>query len=324
MDCRQELVLRCARKRAAKLGDLSPQAFEELLAAVGGDVDRYVDDDEERAFQLACRAIDRYDSEGDDDDLLDDDEYLRVRRQRLDRVASGADAALALDPHCATARLLQVLAADKDPDATLDLLLELDEEVVAKRGPLAMPASGDAWEDVFERDRLRIEAAAARACLETARYRMAATLSENLMQASPSDLLGARCTCSLAYARLEDEKSFDDLDARYGRRGNAWIHLGRVLLMYKLDRMQSARRALMGYTLLCVGGAYVLARPAFVDTYIPDRPMAKPGSFEEATLAVHEADPIIVDTPDFIPWVMSQRDFLNEAKSFADREGFDW
>ncbi len=61
-----------------------------------------------------------------------------------------------------------------------------------------------------------------------------------------------------------------------------------------------------------------------VDTYLPDRPTAAPYSFDEATLAVHEADPIIVDVPDLVTWVQNQPDMLAAAKSFADKSGLDW
>ena len=45
---------------------------------------------------------------------------------------------------------------------------------------------------------------------------------------------------------------------------------------------------------------------------------------EEATLAVHEADPIIVDVPDLPIWVQEQPGMLESAMSFARRSGLDW
>lgn len=324
MDAREELVSRCARRRRAKLGTLSDEGYGELVRAVRADPDRFADDPEEQAFLEVAKGLERLDSTGGDDDMLDDDEYLRERRRRLDRLLQSCDRALAVDPSCVDARLLSLLAADKDPDALLGLLLELDQDVTEESGPLVMPGSGNAWDDVFCHPRLRVQAAVARTCLDTARYRMASRTCEDLLGRTPSDELGGRYTYALALARLEDETGFDALDARFGRHGNAWLHLGRVLLLYKLDRMGAARRALAGFDELCEGGAYVLLRPVYVDTYLPDRPAFQPGSFEEATMAVHEADPIVVDAPGFVTWASEQPGMTRSAEGFAESQGYDW
>ena len=62
----------------------------------------------------------------------------------------------------------------------------------------------------------------------------------------------------------------------------------------------------------------------FVDTYLPDRPSFQPNSFEEAVLAVHEADPIISDIPDFAGWACDQQGFLASAQDYCARNGLDW
>ena len=128
----------------------------------------------------------------------------------------------------------------------------------------------------------------------------------------------------LCYARLEDEAALEALDVRFSRQGDSWQHLSRAILLYKLGRLAAARRALGGYTRLCEGGAYALIKPIMIDTYLPDRPETTPLSFEEATLAVHEADPVIVDVPDFVPWAQGQRDVWFAAQSFAERRDLDW
>ncbi len=186
------------------------------------------------------------------------------------------------------------------------------------------PCPGDAWDDVFSRPQLRLLAAIARARLETARFKPAIEACERLVALDSLDRLGARYTWAIALARLEDEKGLDALDARFGRAGNAWIHLARTLLMYKLDRMPAARRALRGYASLCQGGAYALLRPTFIETYLPDRPLFKAGSFEEAALAVHECDAVIMDTPDFIGWATAQDGFSQQAEKFARDHDLDW
>ena len=153
---------------------------------------------------------------------------------------------------------------------------------------------------------------------------MTRTYCEELLALAPLDALGARLTYALALARLEDEDGFEWLDAREGRKGNAWFHLSRVLLMYKLGRMPAARRALKGYAQLCTGGAYILLQPIFVDTYLPDRPAFEPGSFFEAMLAAHEAEPIIADTPDFVGWAAEQPGFYDLALRYCADNGLDW
>lgn len=94
--------------------------------------------------------------------------------------------------------------------------------------------------------------------------------------------------------------------------------------MFKLNRLSAARRALFGFSKLCRGGAYALLRPVYVEGYIPDRPFFEPGSFEEAVLAVHECDPVVMDTPDFLGWSMAQDGFSAQAQQFAKDNDLDW
>ena len=324
MDGREELVLRCARRRAAELGGLSHEAFDELLLAVRADVSSFISTDEERAFALVVRELERYDAEGADDEMLDDDAYLAERRRRFDVLDKACAQALEIDPGCLDARLIRALVADLDPDDLLEVLLAIDADAFAAAFPDGSGTAGDAWLDLEARPALRVRAAAARTCLESARYRMASELCESLVACAPSDALGARLTWSLALARLEDEEGFAELGTRFGHHDNAWSHLGHTLLLYKLDHMAAARRALRGFCTLCEGGAYALLRPAFVETYLPDRPAFRPGSFEEALMATHEADPIIVDTPDFVSWAQRQDGVIESAQRFADENGYDW
>lgn len=333
MDGREELVLRLAARRRRKLG-LSDAAYAELLLAVCEDPKKFLEDDTDAAFLIVANAMDAVSAARKDDDLLDDGEFYQTREKRLARMRRECERALSLDPNCVDAMLLHALAEDLDPDPLLDRLLQIGHDIDPKgsAGPTgavtsdaaAAGTAGDAWNDVLARGRLRLKAAIARTCLDSARYRMAGEACRELIALAPSDALGARHTCALALARLEDEPAFDALDASFGRRGDSWVQIGRVLLFYKLGRMGAARRALRGFDSLCDGGVYALLRPVMVDTYLPDRPAAAAYSFDEATLAVHEADPIIVDVPDLVTWVQNQPDMLASAKSFAERSGLDW
>ncbi len=324
MDARKEQVRRLALKRRRKLGSLSDEAFEELELAVREDPQRFVDDEEEQAFSLVVQALDRYELSRRDDDLLDDEQFAQKREQRNAALVAACNQALATYDGCVDALTLRLLALDLSQAELFDQLLEVHESLLTNNGSIQIPAAGDAWADVFVRPRLRLQAAVARTGINTSRFRMACDLCTDLLTRAPLDALGARFTCALAMARLEDEKGFDWLDSREGRHGNAWFHLSRAILMYKLGRVPAARRALRGFDQLCTGGAYLLLQPMYVDTYLPDRPAFEPGSFQESMLCIHEADPIIADIPDFAAWTCNQQGFLASAQDFCARNGFEW
>lgn len=324
MNLHEELVERLARRRSTQLGGLSPAAYAELVLAVREKPETYVDDASDQAFSLLVAAIDRVMASRREDEWRDDDAFMDERARRMERLRQDCAEALRVCPESSHARLASAIAADREPDDQLDALLELERQLSAERGPLVAPESGDAWHDVFLHGRMRLAARLAQTCLDSARYRMADEFGQALIGVSPSDPLGARHTSTLCLARLEDEEGFDALDARFGRRGDAWQQLGRVILLYKLGRMSAAKRALMGFDRLCEGGAYALLRPIMVDTYLFDRPIAEPYSFDEATLAVHEADPIICDVPDFCTWAEGLAEFGASAQRFAERRGFGW
>ncbi len=324
MKAREELVHRLALKRRRKLGSMSDEAFNELELAVRQDPYNFIDDDEEQAFALVARALETYYDARRDDGLLDDTEFAAQRMERNDALSDACRQALALDRTCIDARLLTTLVIDGSQDLRFEMLYDDYAEFVQKKGSITIPATGDAWSDVFMRPRLRLQAALARTCINTSRFRLATEYCVDMLTKAPLDALGARLTCALAMARLEDEEGFNWLDAREGRRGNAWFHLSRVLLMYKLGRAPAARRALRGFDQFCVGGAYLLLQPLFVDTYLPDRPPYEPNTFEESMLCLHEADPIITDAPDFAAWARKQTGFLDSAHDFCIRNGFEW
>ena len=323
MNGREELVLRCAQRRREKIGTLSDEGFAELCLAVRENPAAFVDSPEQASFATLVSALDAFRRAGADDDLLDDDEFRAARARRLQALSTGCAQALSQDEGCLDARLVQVLAAELGPDDRLDALLEVEGRAGGS-ADLSLGATGDAWDDVFMRPRLRLWGAIARTCLEGSRYRMALEVSRGLMAASPVDHVGGRLTAALALARLEDEEGFNELDARLSGHENCWLNLGRTILLYKLGRMNAARRALRGYGELCEGAAYALLRPTYVELYLPDRPEVPAGGFEEATFAVHEAEPIIADVPDFVSWADSFPWFHAAGESFSEETGYDW
>lgn len=340
MKFREELILRCAAARREKIGQMSDAAYNELLLTVRESPDAFVERGAEKAFAALGRAVERFDASVRDDDLLDDDEYVAERARRFSALAQACDKALAIDGGCLDARLVRALATEQEPEGLLAALRGLEQRAEgagAEAGAGSGAAGADegaanakpfeqlSWENVFDRPRMRLRAAVARACAEGARWGLARDAAESLLAVSEKDgdPLGARYTAALAYARLEDEEGLNALDARWSQ-GNTWGNLARCLLLYKLDRLPAARRALRGYASLCEGAAYALLRPIFVETHLPDRPDYAAGSFEEALCAVHEAEVIIADTPDFVAWCEGQDWFRADAEAFARSRDLDW
>lgn len=313
MNVREELVERCARRRAEKLGGLSPQAYDELLLAARENVDGFVDTPQEQAFAQVGRALDRYAASVAEDEYADEEQYAAVRSRRLRRLYADCGNALATDPGCLDARLLQLLARGEGQDLSGEI-----RELLTSGPPQA------SWDDVFARPALRAQAALCRELLAGIHLTLAEQECNKLLEIDPADELGCRHTLALTLVRLEDEDGFDALDARFGRQGRAWEHLGRVILMYKLGRANAARRALRGYDSLVRGGAYVLLRPVLAEPYLPDRPEVPANDFGEAVMAVNEAEATIADTPDFVWWCEEQDWFVRSAMRFADQSGFDW
>ncbi|MBQ3267022.1 MAG: hypothetical protein IJM67_00285 [Atopobiaceae bacterium] len=317
-----ELHLRCARRHEEEHGKLSEQGFAELLAAVRKDPDTFLTHPDDRSFRDLARAIDTFERDLDGDDLLDDDEFMTHSEERRQAMAESCLRMARECPDNLDAQVIATLLSSASPDEVLDRLIGLDEELEPVGPSMDVVMGASAWDDVFLRPRLRLMDTIARACLETARFRMAVGVCEEVLELCRNDEMGTHHTLALALVRLEDEDRFYFLSQRYEQ--DAWYYLANALLLYKLDRLPAARRALNGLASQCRGGAYALMRPVFVESYLPDRPTYEPGSFEEAVLAVHEADPIVVDTPDFVNWAGEQPGFAEAARAFAQREGFDW
>ena len=319
MNAWEELVARCAMRRNEKIGPLSDEAYAELVLAVRQNPADFADEPPEQALLAVAHALDAYWASGRDDDLLDDAAFEAERARRLGLLRAACRQALELDERCLDARLIDLLAGGLEADPLTQGLLDLEREFASSPVP-----EGDAWEDVFYRPHLRLRAAVARTCLDAARPRMAASAATSLLDAAPDDQLGARHTYMLACARLEDEPGLGALEARFSERESAWSHLARVLLLYKLDRLTAARRALRGFDGLCEGGAYALLRPTFVELYLPDRPEAAACGFEESLMAVREAEPIIADVPEFVAWCQGHDWLVASARAFAERRDLDW
>ena len=331
MNLTEELVQRCALKRRTAIGSMSDAAYEELLLAVQSDLKSYASETDELPMYHLAQAVKRYQDSQFNDDSYTDEEFVQARITRLQTFLHALENIREKYGENTDLLRMNALVHASDPESLLQALLAIQNqaEKEAKRttnleeSKIPATITYDMWTDVFKRPRLRLQAAICRAYVDTARFKLAATTCEQLLEESPSDAVGARFTLTLTYARLEDEAALNRLDDRFNHHSNAWIELARAILLFKLSRISSARRALKSYQMNTEGGAFALLHPTFVDIYIPDRPEVKTGSFNEALLAIHEAEPVIVDVPDFVEWAGNIPEFAAASDAYAAANGFD-
>ena len=203
--------------------------------------------------------------------------------------------------------------SNNHPAAILNDLLDLQKEfdpIFRPKVEQAKQTHGDAWTCVEARPLLRLYAQIAQVATDCACFKLSKKACEDLLFFSPTDLLGARFTLAYVLARLEDEEGLHKLDESCGYQSNAW--------------MPAAKRALKGFVNLGEGAAYALFRPSFVDLYIPCRINFTPDTFAENVIAVHEAEAIIADVPEFISWAESVPGVTQSARDYAFKAGLDW
>ena len=331
MNLTEELVQRCAFKRRAAIGPMSDAAYEELLLAVQSDLKSYASETDELPMYHLAQAVKRYQDSQFNDDSYTDEEFVQARITRLQTFLHALENIREKYGENTDLLRMDALIHTSGPESLLQALLAIQNQAKkeAKRtsnledSKTSATIPHDMWADVFTRPRLRLQAAIGRTYADTARFKLAATTCEQLLEESPSDAVGARFTLALTYARLEDEAALNRLDDRFNHHSNAWIELARAILLFKLSRISSARRALKSYQMNTEGGAFALLHPTFVDIYIPDRPEVTTGSFNEALLAIHEAEPVIVDVPDFVEWAGNIPEFAAASDAYAAANGFD-
>jgi tetratricopeptide (TPR) repeat protein len=304
-----EFVSRILKKRCAQDPTLSSNAT--LMARISRDALRdpeaYATDDEDRAFAELQPAINtiRRELEEMDEEIDDFDEHAEA--PKLTESIAALNRCLDLDPHCYDAQLLLILAQAVDDDVAISQLVTIEGEARAwceERSRLYDGQTADLWDATFMRPYLRIQSKIIDLLTLSCRYRAALERSLRMLDASPADGQGIRHGTALLLARLEDEEGLDALDAAFNRVGSAWMQIARAILLYKLGRMDAARRATAGLATLYPAAAYYLVNPDVAPFYLPDRPPFAPGSDQECLFAVYEADYLAVDTPDYVDWAL--------------------
>jgi hypothetical protein len=324
-----ELASRLIKKAALRDPALNddPRRLAELSRQAMRSPESLVTDDEDRAFLHLDRAVRRGREEIDDElDALYYEPEAPAQRggARLGQTQALLARCIELDPHCYDARTLDILVRCESSDDALAALDALEPEArawCAARSVEVEGAHDDPWDAVYLRPWLRLRSRAVDMLVQMTCYREALARCEAMLTEAPADAQGMRHTAALLYARLEDEEGLLGLDARYGHQGSCWMHLSRAMLLYKLGRLDAARRALVGLAELCPGAAYFLANPSYVPPYLPDRPVFSAGSEQESLLATYEADFLVVDTPEFLSWALSIERFSRAADAFGQAHG---
>lgn len=324
MNFKEELLERIYIHRRLQQRGLSEEAAEELREAVRANPETFLTNPEDKAFKHLGEVLEREDALRSEEEFMDDDAFEAARKSRVERIRSGCQEALEIASSCVDAQTILALTSSEDANEIYLALDKMSPVHIELDYPKPNPDIIEPVPPVLMKPYRRYRSALALWALNTTRYSIAREISEDILELDSDDPYGARYILAVVLARLEQEEAFNELDQRLFNAGNAWSNLARALLMFKLDRMSAARRALKTYDRFNKGGAYALLRPVYVETYLPDRPHFEPGSFEEAVLAVHECDPIIMDTPDFIPWCQSQDDFAGSAQAFAQANDLDW
>ena len=288
--------------------------------------DMLATDDEDRALIELDRAVSQARREIDDelDAAYDADPSQPRQPSRLPRTRAALRRCLEIDPECYDALTLEALVDSETVEDALDALSALEPRALAwgeRRTAELDAAHDDPWDAVYLRPWLRIRAKRADLLIQAACYRSALALCEEMLDYAPADGQGIRHTAALLYARLEDEEGLTALDVRFERAGSCWMHIARTALLYKLGRMDAARRAANGLAELCPGAAFYLAYPSYVPPYLPDRPAYVPGGEQESLFATYEADFLVVDTPELVTWALTLERFSAAAEAYGRSHG---
>lgn len=305
-----------------------PMGINDLGRAVLRNPQRYATDDEDKAFIELGKAVAQMRRDVDDEldaraDAIDAGKEPPTP-SKLPRSRALVNRCLEIDPHCYDARTLMVLLDADSADKGFEALEAIEPEArewCTARALRDDELSDEPWRAIHMRPWLRMKAKQIDLLIQMSCYREALARCEEMLSFAPQDAQGMRHTAALLYSRLEDESGLEALDVRFGRQQSCWMHIARSLLLYKLGRMDAARRATNGLARLCPGAAFYLAYPSYVEPYLPDRPVFAPGTDKESLYATYEADFLVMDTPGYVTWALSLGAFDKAVKQFGKASG---
>lgn len=336
--------------------DLTPAARELVHEDVPKHLEKYATTAHAQALvsyttlhEQLLRGLDRIED-------LPDEEFEQQRTRLFDEARNALAEISQNDRLCVDAALVGTLLANISIDSCIGELLKLEQRVrdylvhgvegfdleaphfwnessLTRRGQQAgthCTAASRTAEEPELIGWLHVLEALAQLCMASARYRAAEGYARMVLRAEgyPNRQEG---TVFLALARLEDKERFfafaHELEEAHPGDAAAlvddspWFLLGRTLLLYKTGRRKPARRALRDFVARCEGGAFFLLNPTYMTPYLPVRPTPRE-PWHLTHQALWEADGIIIDTPDFVPWAEAIEGVRESSDDFARRYGF--
>lgn len=340
------------REYLAAHPELTPAARSLVHDDVVQRPDRYATTDHARALVAYARTHRHLFDELDRIDDLPDEEFDRKRTQLFDETRLAMFKIAEADRLVVDAHLVGTLLTDTGLDACVSDVMKVEasarEHLEAALDGFDMDAPHFITEDALARmgtDAASLTVAEpalvgwlhaieviSQLCLASARYRAAASYARLVMRAAgyPNHAEG---TVLITLARLEDEDGFFAFARELSGEGgqtqavrdrvddSPWFLLSRTLLLYKLGKERAARRALRDFSERCDGGAFFLLNPTYITPYLPVRPPVAE-RWRLTHQAVWEAEGVVYDTPDFVPWAESVSGIFDASERFADRHGF--
>lgn len=218
------------------------------------------------------------------------------------------DEAIALDARCHDAVRMRFAGTRPSFENSYDFLREGAPEVLAScREKAKEAASGVTGEraslaaEIAMRPYYRWMANLAEKALICGRNRACIKLAHELLEIDPADSADVRFTCSLAYAKLEDEQGFDAFVERNAQleRGigaeDAWMLLSRCSLAYKRRDFESARMQLRKIAENYPHAMLNLMDQKELPEGVFSRLAVSPGSEDELILAISEGTVLLMD-----------------------------
>lgn len=291
----QRLGLRFART----VGELDAFGTARAFAGFGRryaqNRDALPQSDEDRAFHLVAEAT-----------VLVDYDLPFAPNEQVDKLIKSAtemlEEAIELDDQCHDARRMLAAARVQGFEGYYRFLADGSDRVRRdcerrRREATADLPSGDQSElagNLAMRPYLRWVSTQATRALVCGRYRMAAQLSEQLLELDPFDESDARFTCAYAYAKLEDLPSLEKL-AKHTRKirprslhEDAWTTIARIALAHKQRDYEHARTLLASLVDAYPRAALTLSRQDELADGVFSRLACQPFSEDELILAVSE------------------------------------
>lgn len=314
----QRLALRFARDLDGSDSATAMHAFSTFGRRFASMRDSLPQSDADRAFHLVADAA-----------VMVDYQLPFVADDQVDGLVSRAqkllDEAVALDAACHDAVRMRFAGTRPTFEKSYDFLREGADEVLASCREQAKAAAADASSErahlaaeIAMRPYYRWMASLAEKALICGRNRLCIKMAKDLLELDPADTADVRFTCSLAYAKLEDEQGLDAFSAKNAQleRGigaeDAWTLLSRCSLAYKRRDYERARAQLRKITENYPHAVVNLADQKELPEGIFARLAVAPGSEDELILAISEGTVLLMDGRyPFGAWIES------EVRAFA-------